>query len=100
MIEVKRAILHILDLNAGVPVYSDNDLDREIFDYLLKHLEKASRDAAAHTSKLGEVNPVRQQLERYLDNPDVFAQVTRISLPFVTSVVPPVTCDVINLTSV
>ena len=77
MIEVKRAILHILDLNAGVPVYSDSDLDREIFDYLLKHLEKASKDAAAHTSKLGEVNPVRQQLERCRDNPELFAQVTQ-----------------------
>ena len=77
MIEVKRAILHILDLNSGVPVYSDNDLDREIFEYLQKHLEKASRDAAAHTSKLGEVNPVRQALERYRQNPDLFAEVTR-----------------------
>ena len=77
MIEVKRAILHILDLNSGVPVYSDNDLDREIFEYLQKHLEKASRDAAAHTSKLGEVNPVRQALGRYRQNPDLFAEVTR-----------------------
>ena len=37
MIQVKRAILHILDLNSGVPVFSDLDLDRELFEYLQKH---------------------------------------------------------------
>ena len=27
LIEVKRAVLHILDLNSGVPVFSDKELD-------------------------------------------------------------------------
>ena len=31
LIEVKRAVLHILDLNSGVPVFSDELLDRGIF---------------------------------------------------------------------
>ena len=77
MIQVKRAIVHILDLNAGVPIFSDLDLDRELFDYLQKHLEKSWKDAAAHTSKIGEVNPIRQKLEQYRTNPEVFANITQ-----------------------
>ena len=65
LIEVKRAILHILDLNSGVPVFSDEDLDREIFEFLQKHLEKAWKDPAAHNSAIGQVNPVRVKLAEY-----------------------------------
>ena len=77
MIQVKRAILHILDLNSGVPIFSDLDLDRELFEYLQKHLEKSWKDAASHTSKLGDVNPIRQKLEQYQENKDVFAAITQ-----------------------
>lgn len=77
MIQIKRAILHILDLNSGVPIFSDLDLDRELFEYLQKHLEKSWKDASAHTSKLGEVNPIRQKLEQYKENKDVFATITQ-----------------------
>ena len=77
MIQVKRAILHILDLNSGVPIFSDTDLDREFFEYLQKHLEKSWKDAAAHTSKLGDVNPIRKKLEQYQENKDVFATITQ-----------------------
>ena len=77
MIQVKRAILHILDLNSGVPVFSDLDLDRELFDYIQKHLEKSWKDAAAHPSRLGDVNPIRQKLERYQADKDVFASITQ-----------------------
>lgn len=77
MIQVKRAILHILDFNSGVPIFSDLDLDRELFEYLQKHLEKSWKDAAAHSSKLGEVNPIRQKLEQYKENKEVFATITQ-----------------------
>ena len=77
MIQVKRAILHILDLNSGVSVFSDLDLDRELFEYLQKHLEKSWKDAAAHPSRLGDVNPIRQKLERYQADKDVFAAITQ-----------------------
>lgn len=77
LIEVKRAILHILDLNSGVAVLSDEDLDREIFEFLQKHLEKAWKDAAAHDSAIGEVNPVRVKLGHYLDDSELFAAITQ-----------------------
>lgn len=77
LIEVKRAILHILDLNSGVPVFSDEDLDREIFEFLQKHLEKAWKDPAAHNSAIGQVNPVRMKLEEYEQNSDCFAVMTQ-----------------------
>ena len=77
LIEVKRAILHILDLNSGVPVFSDEDLDREIFEFLQKHLEKAWKDPAAHNSAIGQVNPVRVKLAEYEQNSDCFAAMTQ-----------------------
>lgn len=77
MIQVKRAIVHILDLHSGVPIYSDTDLDRELFEYIQKHLEKAAKDAAAHPSKLGDVNPVRQKLEQFMTDAEQFAAITQ-----------------------
>lgn len=77
LIEVKRAILHILDLNSGVPVFSDGDLDRDIFELLQKHLEKAWKDAAAHNSAIGEINPVRVKLSAYQQQGDTFAAMTQ-----------------------
>lgn len=77
LIEVKRAVLHILDLNSGVPVFSDKELDREIFEFLQKHLEKAWKDASAHSSKIGEINPVRVKLEDYQKVSDLFVSVSQ-----------------------
>lgn len=77
MIQVKRAILHILDLNSGVPIFSDIDLDRELFDYIQKHIEKSWKDAAAHSSKLGDVNPIRRKLEQYQADDTVFQAITQ-----------------------
>lgn len=77
LIEVKRAILHILDLNSGVPVFSDEELDRDIFEFLQKHLEKAWKDAAAHTSAIGEINPVRVKLQAYQEDAALFTTVSQ-----------------------
>lgn len=77
MIELKRAVLHILDLNSGVPVFSDEELDRDIFEFLQKHLEKAWKDAAAHSSALGEINPVRVKLEDYKEHADAFIPISQ-----------------------
>lgn len=45
-VHVKRAILHILDTNAGIPVLSDSllGLPIGIQEYLYKHLTKAMKD--------------------------------------------------------
>ncbi len=77
LIEVKRAVLHILDLNSGVPVFSDKELDREIFEFLQKHLEKTWKDASAHSSKIGEINPVRVKLEDYQKDSALFVSVSQ-----------------------
>ena len=77
MIEVNRAILHILDLKSGVPVLSDKELDPDVFEYLQKHLEKAWLDAGVHVSHIGEVNPVRKAIGTYLSDEEQLAKITQ-----------------------
>ncbi|MDO5603340.1 MAG: nucleoid-associated protein [Oscillospiraceae bacterium] len=57
MLQVTRAILHILDTSSGVTVFSDAELpleDAAVYEYLIRHLEKLR---ARHEAKQGEFHP-------------------------------------------
>ncbi len=46
---IKRAVLHILDFNSGMSVFSQNELDctdDTVSTFLQKHLEKLHKDSA------------------------------------------------------
>ena len=46
---LKRAIVHILDANSGVSVYSEEELDvtdASINSFITKHIEKVFEDAS------------------------------------------------------
>lgn len=77
LIQVKRAVLHILNLNSGVPIYSDTELDPEVFELLQKHLEKAWFDPSAHDSKISDINPVYKELTEYSDDKGQFIPVSK-----------------------
>jgi len=49
MIGINRAILHILDFNSNLTVFSEQELalgDGSVAPYLMKHLERSFCDAA------------------------------------------------------
>ncbi len=62
-ITVKRAVLHILDVNAGMPVLSKGELEvsEDLADYLGKHIDKILEDPNTKTAVFtGEENSTRR----------------------------------------
>lgn len=67
MILIDKAILHILDFNSGVTVYSDEPLTvaDSIETYLWKHIEKAWGSQEAKPGVFFDDSAFRQKLEAY-----------------------------------
>ena len=69
IVTINKAILHILDFNSGVTVFSEQELDIEsnsVIAFLAKHIEKAY---AAPNAKSGTFHPhsrFKQQITDYL----------------------------------
>ena len=54
---LKRAIVHILDANSGVSVYSEEELDvtdASINSFITKHIEKVFEDASMRNAEFSE----------------------------------------------
>ena len=69
MINLTKAILHILDGNAGVTVFSAAQLDLAddaAYGYVSKHLEKAAGDPGLHSGEfIGVENEFKIKLSQY-----------------------------------
>ena len=67
MILIDKAILHILDFNSGVTVYSDEPLTvaDNIETYLWKHIEKAWGSQEAKPGVFFDDSAFRQKFEAY-----------------------------------
>lgn len=68
LIILNRAILHILDFNSGVAVFSEQELDPDspsVLAFLSKHIEKAYQDSNAKTGKFLEHSKFKQQVAAY-----------------------------------
>ncbi|HWR44231.1 nucleoid-associated protein [Sporomusa sp.] len=69
LITINRAILHILDFNSGVTVFSEQELDvksNSVVTFLTKHIEKAYND---QNSKAGTFHPnskFKKQVSDYI----------------------------------
>lgn len=69
MLTIHHAILHILDFNSGVTVYSEQELNVQnmsVMDFLSRHLEKSFHDQGAKSGRFYEHSPCKQQVEGYL----------------------------------
>lgn len=78
-ITIKRAILHILDNNASIPVISNRELELEnskISDFFKKHIEKLYNDAATKngTFSNNKDNQVLNQVMILAENEDGFIE--------------------------
>lgn len=69
MVEVRKAILHVLDAGSGVSSFSQKQLDLAddaIFDYVTKQIEKAAENTGLHSGELiGVENEFRVKLGQY-----------------------------------
>ena len=69
MINLTKAILHILDGNSGTAVYSAAQMDLSqdaVYGYVCRHLEKAAGDVALHSGEfIGVENEFRVKLKQY-----------------------------------
>ncbi len=68
-IVIHKAVLHILDFNAGLTVYSDAELelDDSIQTFLIKHIEKSWGSQGAKPGKFYEDSVFAQHLKAYKD---------------------------------
>ncbi|MCC8161316.1 MAG: nucleoid-associated protein [Oscillospiraceae bacterium] len=72
---LKRAILHILDANSGVSVYSDEELDitdASINSFITKHMEKIFEDAGLRSAEFADNSGFKYHLSEYLRDENYF----------------------------
>lgn len=81
MIKINKAILHILDFNSGITVFSEQELEIEnniIYNFLSKHIEKCSRELSAKNSKLSIENTLTQKIRDYKEDKIKFKQLSLV----------------------
>ncbi len=79
IIDIKKAILHILDCNSGAAIFSDEELDSAepvINAYLCRHIEKIYDDAGMRKGEFSSVSSFKYQLGEYCEGKTSFQQFT------------------------
>lgn len=68
---IKKAVLHILDFNSNVSVFSQKQLefsDDSVSSYLQKHIEKMHKDSGKKSGKFNEESYFSEYLKQYTRN--------------------------------
>lgn len=76
IISIKNAILHILDANSGITVYSDTMLDVSdgmINAFITKHIDKVMEDGSLRGGEFKENSGFLQRLKEYKQDDDFTA---------------------------
>ena len=72
---LKRAIVHILDANSGVSVYSEEELDvtdASINSFITKHIEKVFEDASMRNAEFSENSGFKYHLAEYIKESEAY----------------------------
>lgn len=79
MIIIDKAVLHILDLNSGMTVYSDEELTIKdsIETFLLNHIEKAWQSQEAKPGEFYEDSAFKGKLKAYLAGETDFVSLSK-----------------------
>lgn len=75
IIDIKRAILHILDCNSGAGIFSECELDISeggINAYLCRHMEKVYNDPAMRKGEFTNSSGFKYHLSEYINNEITF----------------------------
>lgn len=76
---IEKAVLHVLDVNAGMPVISKRELNisPDLTEYIAKHIDKVTDDANRKNAEFdGEYNSFRELTGKLIDNEGDFLAVT------------------------
>ena len=76
IVTINRAILHILDFNSGVTVFSEQELDvksNSVMTFLTKHIEKSYNDLSVKTGEFHPGSRFKDKLSEYLSGEGEFA---------------------------
>ncbi len=79
IVGIKKAILHILDMNSGMNVFSDELLDvenAEINTFIAKHIEKIYDSASLRPAQFKETSGFRAKIEQYKNGGITFAELS------------------------
>lgn len=71
MIKINKAILHILDFNSGITVFSEKELDVEntsVSTFLTKHIEKSFNDTNLKSGAFLESSRFKIQMLNYINS--------------------------------
>ena len=77
---LKRAIVHILDANSGVSVYSEEELDvtdASINSFITKHIEKVFEDASMRNAEFSENSGFKYHLAEYIKDENYFVTMSK-----------------------
>lgn len=77
---IKRAVLHILDGNSGVSVFSDEELDTSdasINNFISKHIEKVYEDASLRSGEFSDNSGFKYQLREFIKDESTFISLSQ-----------------------
>lgn len=80
IVGLKKAILHILDTNSGMGVFSDELLDvsdAQISTFITTHIEKLYESAALRKAEFKEASGFRAKIEQYVNGEITFAELSK-----------------------
>lgn len=102
MLQINKAIVHVLDYNSGVTVFSEEELDVDsdiAQGFLKKHLLKSLEDGGLTESVFLDDSGFARHLRKYLDGELSFREFStlagQVASDAVSKVVPPFSTDLI-----
>lgn len=75
IVSIKKAILHILDANSGISVFSDSELDisdASINNFITKHIEKIYDDAGLRNGEFSDNSGFKYRMTEYKNGKEDF----------------------------
>ena len=79
IVNIKKAILHILDGNSGITVYSDNEIDLTdvpVSSFLTTHIEKIFDDPALRNAEFNDNSGFKYHLGQYTSGSETLQQLS------------------------
>lgn len=102
IIGLKNAILHILDVNSGINVYSDETLDienAEINNFICRHIEKIYESASLRPAEFKPASGFKAKIREYTNGDISFVDMSKNAAERLyeayTSEAEPHSCDIV-----